>query len=265
MCGIFGVALLQGHKISDPKILKIVLRRLFEESKKRGTDASGIAFATDEHISVIKHNIDASRFIKAKFYEEAERVHIDKNFKNLRIMIGHTRSRTKGTPTDRNNNHPVVANRVIGVHNGNISNDDELFDEYTSQFPDNFERRGRVDTEIIFRLLDHYRHTVRLQMYDTILTTNGLIRGSYACAFVDAGEPWMLYLFKGWSPTDINYYPEYGLLIFASSRVFIYSATKGFNFGSAVSIGYEKESCMSINTISNKTNVFDLKREGTFA
>ena len=264
MCGIFGIAFLKGHKVSDPKIIKVILKKLFEESKVRGTDASGVAFATDNDISVIKHNIDAYKFTRSNFYEKAEELHIDKTYEELRVILGHTRAKTKGTPEDRNNNHPVVTNRVIGVHNGNISNDDDLFDEYKAAFPGSFKRKGRVDTEIIFRLLDHYRHTIGLQMYDTISTTNNLIRGGYACAFVDAGEPWMLYLFKDWSPTDVIFYPDYGLIIFASAKAFIRSATKGLSLGESMELEYDRESCLSVNTISNKINTFKFEKKSVY-
>jgi len=261
MCGIFGIAFLQEHKINNPKIIKIILRKLFDQSELRGRDATGIAFATDSDVSVIKHNICATKFIKSNFYEKAEELHIDKTLERLRVIIGHTRARTKGTPLDRNNNHPVVTNRVIGIHNGNISNDDDLFGEYIKTFPSVFRRKGRVDTEIIFRLIDHYKHHVGLPIHDAVSTTNKLIKGNYACAFIDATTPWMLYLFRDWAPTDVIYYPEYGLVMFSSAESFIKRAVEGFNFGLGVKLDYDKESCLFINTISNKIATFSFEKE----
>jgi len=263
MCGIFGIAFLQGHKVYNFKIIRVLLRKLLEESKVRGSDATGVAFVTDSDISVIKHNIDASKFIKSNFYKEAEKLHVNEDFKKLRIIIGHTRARTKGTPLDRNNNHPVVTNRIVGIHNGNIVNDDNLFEEYTTAFPETFRRRGRVDTEIIFRLVDHYRHFVGMPMYEAISAANRVIKGSYACALVDVASPWMLYLFRDWSPTDVLYYSKYGLVIFASSRVFIQNAVRGFDLGGSVTLEYDKESCLFINTVSNKISTFNFKEGKT--
>jgi glucosamine 6-phosphate synthetase-like amidotransferase/phosphosugar isomerase protein len=260
MCGIFGIAFLKGHRVRDSKITKVILRKLFEESRVRGNDATGVAFSTDTDITVIKHNIHASKFIKTDFYEKAEKLHIDEASAELRIILGHTRLKTKGTPTDRNNNHPIVSDSIVGIHNGNISNDDNLFMEYVRAFPEVFKRKGLVDTEIIFRLVNHYKHHVRLQMWDAISSTNRLIKGSYACALIDASAPWMLWLFRDWSPTDVLHYPKYGLVIFASSKGFIQEATRGFDLGDPVEIEYDRESCLSVNTISNKLSVFSFNK-----
>lgn len=263
MCGILGMAFLNEHKRKDPEIPKTILRRLLIESRIRGRDATGVAFASHTDIDVVKHNIKADDFINTDFYTEAEKYLDDPPgaFGKVNVIIGHTRQQTKGTHRNRDNNHPVVANRVIGVHNGCIANDDALFDEYTKTFPGMFVRRAWVDTEIIFRLINHYRHTINVPMYDAVEATNDLINGGYACAFIDAAEPWMLWLFRDWSPTVVYLYPKVGYVIFASSEFFIRTAVKDMDLGDPIEVEYEKESCLAINTITNKFTRFGFAKK----
>ncbi len=265
MCGILGMAFLNGHKIKDSKVPKTILKRLFIESKVRGTDATGVAFADNDHIAVIKHNIHGEKFVNSDFYEKAvERYigHDGKPLNEINVILGHTRAETKGAHTNRHNNHPVVSNKIIGVHNGHISNDDELFDDYERAFPASFRRKAWVDTEIIFRLIDHYKYIVDEPMYDAVKSTSEKLTGGYACAFVAASEPWMLWLFKDWSPTTVFHYPEHGIVIFASAEAFINKAIVGLELGYPTEIEYDRESCLAINTITNAFTSFELKQKG---
>ena len=268
MCGILGIAFLSGHKVKDPELQKTLLKRLLVRSKIRGSDATGVAFVSHSNIAVIKHNINAIDFINTDFYAEAIERYLDgkdKSFGRTDIILGHTRLQTKGSHHDRNNNHPVVGGKIIGIHNGNISNDDILFDEYIKVFPDVFKRKAWVDTEIIFRLINHYRHFVGLPIYEAILATSDAITGSYACAFIDAGSPWMLYLFRDYSPTDVFHYPKCGLVIFASTEYFVSKAVAGLGLGDSIQIKYDRESCLTINTISNTFNRFPLNKRSPLA
>ena len=45
-------------------------------------------------------------------------------------LLVHVRDYTKGHPTIEANNHPVRHGEVVGVHNGVIVNDEEIFDRY---------------------------------------------------------------------------------------------------------------------------------------
>ena len=42
----------------------------------------------------------------------------------------HVRDYTKGHPSIAANNHPVRHGAVVGIHNGIIANDDELFERH---------------------------------------------------------------------------------------------------------------------------------------
>ena len=266
MCGIAGMVFLSGSRVRDSEVTKAILRNLLIESMVRGRSATGVAFVSHSKASVVKHNIDARDFIRSDFYAEAEKKFIDgddKAFGKPNIILAHTRMPTKGSEKNRDNNHPIVSDKIIGVHNGNISNDDDLFKEYIKSSPYLFKRKGEVDTEIIFRMINHFRHTVSMPMYDAIEHTDKLLKGSYACALVDVSTPWLLWLFKDWSPINIIHYPEAGLVIFASSIIFIRRAVSGADLGKEEEIQYPQESCIAINTLSNKITNFDFEVPAT--
>ena len=64
----------------------------------------------------------------------------------------HVRDYTKGHPTIESNNHPIRHGSVVGIHNGIIVNDEEIFARY------GFERAHpdmTVDSEAIFALAEH--------------------------------------------------------------------------------------------------------------
>ena len=64
----------------------------------------------------------------------------------------HVRDYTKGHPTIEANNHPIRHGSVVGIHNGIIVNDEEIFAHY------GFERAHpdmTVDSEAIFALAEH--------------------------------------------------------------------------------------------------------------
>ena len=67
-------------------------------------------------------------------------------------MLVHVRDYTKGHPTIEANNHPIRHGSVVGIHNGIILNDEEIFARY------GFERAEpemTVDSEAIFALAEH--------------------------------------------------------------------------------------------------------------
>ena len=88
--------------------------------------------------------LPASEFVTRHEYQSM----LKKIDANTTLILGHTRQSTKGDPAFPRNNHPLRARAVIGVHNGHINNDDELFARY------HYPRKAHVDSEIIFRMLE---------------------------------------------------------------------------------------------------------------
>jgi glucosamine 6-phosphate synthetase-like amidotransferase/phosphosugar isomerase protein len=120
-------------------------------------------------------------------------------------VLVHVRDYTKGHPTIEANNHPVRHGDVVGIHNGIIVNDEEIFAAH------GFERDApemSVDTEAIFALAESFGSRG---------ATLEELRGSMAAAWVDAREPGVVYLARGVGrPLWIGESP-YGIL-FASTK-----------------------------------------------
>jgi len=256
MCSILGMGFHNSipHKdrqtFKDPAIIKYLLRGLLVESQKRGTDATGVAFVSTNAITVVKNPISAKTFISdSDFCVECSK-QIDHRIISI---LGHCRFKTKGTELDNHNNHPIVTENIVGIHNGVINNDEELF----RTFP--VERKGRVDSEIIFSLLDYFIHTKKMSIANAIRKMSGLLTGSFACAFVDRTMPHLLWLFRNLNPLVLHNYAKCGLLMFASHEFFIEDAigeTCKEHIGKPTAVKVDYLTCMCINLVRNSTYSF---------
>lgn len=70
-----------------------------------------------------KESVTISKFNRKKDYRDI----LDMMDEQTLCILGNTRDMTKGDPSNNYNSHPIVAGRIIGVHNGHIYNDDNLF------------------------------------------------------------------------------------------------------------------------------------------
>ncbi|MFN2470075.1 MAG: hypothetical protein ABR583_03625 [Gaiellaceae bacterium] len=128
---------------------------------ERGADAAGYAFRDASGVQVRKQRSGASALL--------ERIALPDD--TLQLLV-HVRDYTKGHPRIEANNHPVRHGAVVGVHNGIILNDDELFSRL------GWERAHpemTVDSEAIFALAEEHEGAEAL----------GLLRGSMAAAWLD--------------------------------------------------------------------------------
>src|SRR5262245_7909933 len=146
MCGIFGVTVGDGdfraQKMPD------LLKDLFLFSESRGKEASGIAVCGRENIQVLKSAVAASSMIRSNQYRQlmAETVR-EKSLEPMAI-IGHSRLVTDGSRYDQGNNQPVLAGNCVGIHNGIIVNNEEIWKEQSD-----LRRQYQVDSEVILVLL----------------------------------------------------------------------------------------------------------------
>jgi glutamine phosphoribosylpyrophosphate amidotransferase len=135
---------------------------------------------------------------------------------------------TKGSPILNTNNHPIIAGRVIGVHNGIINNDDALFSKYANRI----ERAGQVDSEIIFRLIDYHIFTGKTIVESVKLTSRDLI-GSYAVAFIHTDWPRYLTIFSNamtYSNAVLYVFKNTRSMVFASSKYILNEALSGLSW-----------------------------------
>jgi glucosamine 6-phosphate synthetase-like amidotransferase/phosphosugar isomerase protein len=164
MCGIAGYSLSPASDVDRTLAAQVLLAAIAE----RGADAVGYAFRTATHpVHVHKQRSGASALL--------ERVRIPQCAAQALI---HVRDYTKGHPTIAANNHPIRHGAVVGVHNGIIRNDDELFAALRIEraMPE-----MTVDSEIIFAVAEQSRGRTAAALDQ--------LYGSMATAWLDEARP----------------------------------------------------------------------------
>lgn len=139
MCGVAGASLSPESKTNAKRIAKAMLLSI----ESRGRDATGFAYLDKTGaFQVHKKDVDASTFVKRRLCLP----------KGAKTFIMHTRFATQGAPEVNDNNHPIATGTVVGVHNGHISNDWEIF-QSVNKLVNGDVRIADVDSEAAFALL----------------------------------------------------------------------------------------------------------------
>jgi glucosamine 6-phosphate synthetase-like amidotransferase/phosphosugar isomerase protein len=172
MCGIAGYSLRGRSRVERTLAAQALLAAIAE----RGADAVGYAYrgSRDCYATVVKQRTPASQLL--------ERVTVPDEATHLLV---HVRDYTKGHPSISANNHPVRHGPVVGIHNGIITNDDELLAPHSCA---RAEPRMTVDSEAIFAIAAHSRNDARALEH---------LRGAMATAWVDEREPGALFVARG--------------------------------------------------------------------
>jgi len=255
MCAIFGLGFQKGSMF-NPKDIKEVVKKLLLSCEPRGTHATGIAIANEDEVTVVKHNIRASQFIRTKEFNESFDKHVkftgDRENRPTTQIIGHCRFQTKGSHTNNDNNHPIVCDRVIGTHNGMIGNDDVLFKGY------NIKRKAQVDSEIIFRMIESRLDRMKESMPEAIRATAEKLSGSFACGMIDVENPWMFWMLKGSSPLSVLHYPDIGVIAYSTSGHFVEHSIKCLNPVVFKSIELVRNQALGVNLLTSDKIKFAL-------
>ena len=153
MCGIFGVVCGRDPALTA-EFAGSVVERLFRSSETRGREAAGLMVFDGTSIGVLKQATSASSFLKSPGYRDLMGRALAR-FGSGRgegtgalAIAGHSRLVTNGAQSTVDNNQPVIAGRAVGIHNGIIVNDADLWRRHPS-----LERRTEVDTEVLVNLL----------------------------------------------------------------------------------------------------------------
>ncbi|MEJ2696356.1 MAG: glutamine--fructose-6-phosphate transaminase (isomerizing) [Candidatus Sulfobium sp.] len=165
MCGIIGYT---GKRNAVDVVLE-GLKRL----EYRGYDSAGVAFFTRNGVDVIR--------CKGKIRDLASIVGTAEAASGT--AIGHTRWATHGKPSEENA-HPHRSGGIIIVHNGIIENYLELKRKLAAK---GYRFLSETDTEVLCHLIEDcaanrpIEEGVRMALRE--------VRGAYALAVIDAGEP----------------------------------------------------------------------------
>src|SRR3954451_12795228 len=139
MCGIAGYSLSARSDVDRTLAAQSLLAGIAE----RGADAVGYAHRglDDAYAVVTKQRTPASQLL--------DRICVPEGATELLV---HVRDYTKGHPSIPANNHPVRHGPVVGIHNGIITNDDEILDCFECS---RAEPKMSVDSEAILALAAH--------------------------------------------------------------------------------------------------------------
>ena len=171
VCGIAGYSLNPESRIDRTLAAQGLLAGISE----RGADAVGYAFRGESgSVEVSKLRGGASALL--------DEIAVPADSSQALI---HVRDYTKGHPDVGANNHPIRHGTVVGVHNGVIENDDELFERYGIE---RFEDDMTVDSEAIFALMEHRAHDPKALSE---------LRGAMAAAWLDERDLGTLYVARG--------------------------------------------------------------------
>jgi glucosamine--fructose-6-phosphate aminotransferase (isomerizing) len=163
MCGIAGYSLSKDSRVDRTRAAQSLLAGIAE----RGADAVGYAHrAGSGQVVVHKERSGASALI--------DRISIPRRATQALL---HVRDYTKGHPSIVANNHPIRHGGVVGIHNGIVVNDEELFARHEIE---RHEPEMTVDSEVIFALAERSRGRIADALEE--------LRGSMAAAWLDEGR-----------------------------------------------------------------------------
>src|SRR2546425_10381127 len=172
MCGIAGYSLRARSGLERTLAAQALLAAIAE----RGADAVGYAYRRpgDTYATVVKQRTPASQLL--------DRVSVPQGVNQLLV---HVRDYTKGHPSIAANNHPVRHGPIVGIHNGIITNDDELLAPHSCA---RVEPKMTVDSEAIFALAAHSQNDAHALEE---------LRGAMASAWIDEREADTIFLARG--------------------------------------------------------------------
>lgn len=181
MCGIVGV-------VGNLPATEVLIQGL-EKLEYRGYDSAGI-YVVNEHRPYLTKAVGRIAALKEKLTSEM----------NGHLGIGHTRWATHGKPTiDNAHPHQSEDGRYTLVHNGVITNFNELKDRYLS----NVQFKSDTDTEVIVQLLAFFAKQ-GMTTKEALKKVMSELQGSYALAIIDVEDPQTLYIAKNKSPLLIG-------------------------------------------------------------
>tara|TARA_B100000401_G_C52808786_1_gene722494 strand:- start:1008 stop:3032 length:2025 start_codon:yes stop_codon:yes gene_type:complete len=222
MCGIYGILQRKDFSINN-KFLINSLNDLAISSESRGKDSSGICFFNNKEncFNIVKGDIPSNKLIKReKVIKNLELLFSDANFSSNKIVFGHSRLVTNGSQLKQVNNQPVLKNKIICVHNGIITNHEELWKSSSL-----LNREYEIDTEIIPTLI-RKKLKENFSLEYSVKKTFELLKGSASLA-LHVNDLSKFILYTNNSSLYIIYNDN--IVYFASEKIMLDKIIKKYN------------------------------------
>ena len=203
MCALYGW--LDCGKKLPHKLLKKLTQALANAAEERGTDAAGISYVKNGHVTIYKRPKPAH---KVKF-----------NIPNgTKVVMGHTRLATQGDKENNYNNHPFYGNAdkaFAFAHNGVLYNDTAL--RKSHNLP---KTKIETDSYVAVQLIERQK---KLD-FDSLRNMAEDVMGNFVFTLLDENNT--LYFVKGNNPLYLVYFERPGLYVYASTKSIMDKALK---------------------------------------
>jgi hypothetical protein len=264
MCGIFGLIASPQSAITKAQSHKI-LDTLFLLSESRGKESAGISVKNthDSKIHILKQSIPASKLIQSNSYQSFLKDALDSSFDHSGkihaafAVIAHARLVTNGSQENNNNNQPIAKSGAVGIHNGIITNVDELWQSHHE-----LDREFEVDTEVLFAIIQHHAAKGK-SLKEATRSAFGQIRGSASIALLQS-EYNKIILATNNGSLYFAFNQTKGIFVFASEKYILGRAieklhlTQKFELGEVIWLKPFTGLCLSMNI---ETEHFSTKDE----
>ena len=230
MCCLFGFYD-YGHSLSAKQKSRLV-SALAVAAEARGTDATGIAYLANSHLSIYKRPSPAHR-LRLRIPQTAD------------VVMGHTRMTTQGSESRNYNNHPFYGQVASGgfalAHNGVLRNDHKL--QVQKKLPVS---RIETDSYVIVQLLEQ-AGSADMQ---TLGKVSELLIGSFTYTVLDSQA--RLFIVRGNNPLCLYHFPAQGIYVYASTKEILTAALRKFlkhiSFGSFEEIPVKEGEILRLST-----------------
>ena len=211
MCALYGW--LDCGKKLPHRLLKKLTQALANAAEERGTDAAGISYVKNGHITIYKRPKPAHK-IKFNIPE------------NTVAVMGHTRLATQGDKENNYNNHPFYGKTdksFAFAHNGVLYNDTALSKAYNLP-----KTKIETDSYVAVQLIEQQK---KLD-FNSLRNMAEDVMGNFVFTILDENNT--LYFVKGNNPLYLVYFERFGLYVYASTKSIMDNALK------AIRMQYEK-------------------------
>ncbi len=203
MCALYGW--LDCGKKLPHRLLKKLTQALANAAEERGTDAVGISYVKNGHITIYKRP------------KPAHKIRFNIPDRTTAVM-GHTRLATQGDKENNCNNHPFYgkADKSFAfAHNGVLYNDTALSKVYNLP-----KTKIETDSYVAVQLIEKYGSLD----FDSLRNMAEDVMGNFVFTILDENNT--LYFVKGNNPLYLVYFERFGLYVYASTKSIMDNALK---------------------------------------